>query len=207
MKTFLAFVAPLMAAIVLLDCFLPPDKMDTSVYSSTVTAASGSEIVYNVPLSGGASETCKVSEDTARKLPAQSEVIVATSAIFGRCTGVHPFTEPQDIDRAAFIETAIQYAYRDVYANLDQLQADYPGFTPRIRIWANDPWFLPASTRVYSVQLPKELVLVNPSGRAEAIRKCGATEGYCKTVAPARAMSSAAGTGTQHQVIKPVGSQ
>lgn len=186
MRKFVVFVAALALVLTLLDRLLPPDSLETSVYRSTFDAASGGEIIYNLPLSGGGIASCTVSQDAVRKAPQRSEVVVATSAIFGRCTGVYPFVEPQGMDRAAFINNAIRYAYRDVYANLDELRRDYPGFAPRIRKWGSHAWYLPARTHRYSVQLPKELVILEPSGSARAIRACGATEGDCEVVAPAR---------------------
>ncbi len=184
MHKFLTFVATLALALTLLDRLLPPDRMDTTVHIGTFTAASGGEIVYNVPLTGGGIASCDVSEDTVRQSPAQSEIVVATSAIFGRCTGITPYQEPRGIDRAAFIVNAIRYAYNNVYANLDELRQDYPGFTPSIRLWGDDPWYQPTSARRYSVQLPKELVILDPSGAARTIRACGSTGGYCKAVKP-----------------------
>jgi hypothetical protein len=171
------------AALTLLDRLLPADLLNTTVYASKYSAAAGSEIIYDLPLSGGDIAYCSVSEDTARTLAKNSEVIVATSAIFGRCTGVYPFVEPQGINRTAFINNAIRSAYGGVYANLDDLRRDYPGFTPRIRNWGSHAWFLPDHTRRYSVQLPKALVILKPTGEASAFRACGVTEGDCQVVA------------------------
>ena len=184
MRKFLIFAATLALVLMLLDRLLPPDRMDTTVHSNTFTAASGGEVIYNLPLSGGGIESCSVPQDTVRALPEKNEVVVATSAIFGRCTGVYPSVEPQGVDRTVFIDNAIRCAYHGVYTNLDELRRDYPGFAPRIRKWGSHAWYLPARTHRYSVQLPKELVILEPSGSARAIRACGATEGDCEVVAP-----------------------
>jgi len=190
MKILLAFVATLL----LLDYFLPPDRMDTTTYTSTFSATSGGVIVYGLPLTGGGMASCNVSAEMVREIPERSEVVVASSAIFGRCTGVYPFAEPQGIDRARFVETAIRHAFNDVYASLDELRADYPGFTPRIRFWGSDPWYQPASWRRYSVQLPDELVILDSAGVVRTTRSCGSSEGDCEVVAPAHTERGIVGT-------------
>jgi hypothetical protein len=127
-------------------------------------------------------------------LPNQSDIVVSTSAIFGRCTGVQAFVEPHEVDRPKFIDAAIRYAYQDAYANLKALHVDYPGFTPVIRRWGSDAWFLPVRTRRYSVQLPKALVIMDTAGVPRAMRNCGTSEGRCATVLPSRTGQAAVST-------------
>ena len=194
MNQLFATLATLALALALLDRFLPPDRMDTTAYTSTFSATSGGEIVYGVPLTGGGVASCSVSEGTVRKIPEQSEVVVATSAIFGRCTGVSPLLEPQGINRAAFVETAIRSMYHDVYANLDELHVDYPGFDPRLRFWGDDPWYQAASKRRYSVQLPDGFVIFEPTGVVRKTRYCGYSEAPCEVVAPAHTERGIVGT-------------
>jgi hypothetical protein len=187
MKKALTIAATLVLTIVVLDRLLPPDRLETTVYGSSVSADTRHTLIYDIPDSGGGIASCDVSPATLQQLPNQSDIVVSTSAIFGRCTGVQAFVEPQDIDRPKFIDAAIRFAYQDAYANLKALRGDYPGFTPVIRQWGSDAWFLPASSRRYSVQLPKALVVMDTAGAPKAMRTCGTSEGRCEAVLPARA--------------------
>lgn len=187
MKKALTIAATLVLTIVVLDRLLPPDRLETTVYRRNASADAGHALIYDIPDSGGGIASCAVSPATLEQLPEKSEIVVSSSAIFGRCTGVQAFVEPQDIDRPKFIDAAIRYAYQDAYANLHALRSDYPGFTPVIRQWGGDAWFLPASTQRYSVQLPKALVVMDAAGAPKAMRTCGTSEGRCVAVLPARA--------------------
>jgi hypothetical protein len=186
MQKALTIAATLVLTIVVLDHLLPPDRLETTVYGSSLHADTGPALIYDIPDSGGGIASCAVSPATLQQLPNKSEIVVSTSAIFGRCTGVQAFVEPQDIDRPKFIEAAIRYAYQDAYANLKALSADYPGFTPVIRQWGSDAWFLSANSRRYSVLLPKALVVMDAAGAPKAMRTCGTSEGRCVAVQPAR---------------------
>lgn len=186
MQKALTITATLVLTIVVQDHLLPPDRLETTVYGRSASADAGHALIYDIPDSGGGIASCDVSPANLQQLPNKSEIVVNTSAIFGRCTGVQAFVEPQDVDRPKFIDAAIRYAYQDAYANLNALSADYPGFTPVIRQWGSDAWFLSANSRRYSVQLPKALVIMDIAGVPKAMRTCGTSEGRCVAVQPAR---------------------
>lgn len=192
MTSFLKIAVALFVAILLLDNFLPTEKIQTEVHHSTVGGKSSGEIFYIVPLTGGVMESCAVKEEIVRKFPLNSDIFVEKTAILNRCIGVDLPSVP--IDSARFVETAIRYSYGDIYSSLDELRADYPGFTPRVRLWGSDFWLFPESFRRYSVELPEELVILDTYGTPRATRSCGSVEGDCELVMPAHPEKGIVGT-------------
>ena len=165
-------------ALFFLDSVLPTSKIETSVQS---VDKSKQTIIYNVPLSGGDIDTCSADLDVIETLHHNSPVVIETTAILGKCRATLP-SWPVDVNK--LIRIAVSYASHDNYANIEDLRRDYPGFTPRIRLWREDPWFMPASFRRYSVQLPEKLVIFDPDGNVRTTRTCGTVGGDCEAVAP-----------------------
>ena len=176
-KRFILF-STIFLVLLFFDRFLPTSKIETTVYS---VDKSSQTIIYNVPLTGGGIDTCPTDEEVIETLRHNSPVVVETTAIFRKCRATLP-SWPVDADK--LIRIAVGYASYDNYANIEDLRRDYPGFTPRIRLWREDPWFMPASCRRYSVQLPEKLVIFDPDGNVRTTRTCGTVGGDCEAVAP-----------------------
>ena len=96
-------------------------------------------------------------------------------------------------DDACLINSAIQFSYPSIYADLSDLRKDYPGFTPRVRRWSDDAMFL-FGEGLYAVQMPEEEVLVTVDGKAKAARRCGGSEADCTIIAPDRPELGVVGT-------------
>lgn len=96
-------------------------------------------------------------------------------------------------DKAQLIQSAIQFSYPSIYADLSELRKDYPNFSPRIRRWSDDLIFL-FGEGLYAVQMPEEEVLVTSDGKAKTTRKCGNEEADCVLVKPSNPELGIVGT-------------
>jgi hypothetical protein len=83
------------------------------------------------------------------------------------------------VSDAELIDAAIEAAYQPAYSNLDELRADYPGYTPEIRYWG--AWNLEYQNALlhklvgftrYQVRLPQSTAIVNTAGKVISIQGC-----------------------------------
>jgi hypothetical protein len=170
------------------DHALPTNKIETTVHH---VDKSNRAIIYNVSLSGGGVESCSVDDGIIAKLHPNCPIVIETTAILGKCKATLP-SWPVEADK--LIKVAVRYASYGNYANIEQLRKDYPGFTPRIRLWGEDHWFMPVSFRRYSVQMPKKLVIFDSDGNFLTTRDCGTVGGDCKPVTPVHPERGMVGT-------------
>ncbi|MGP4849130.1 hypothetical protein ACTXGQ_33855 [Marinobacter sp. 1Y8] len=184
-------VAAIPLLIIFWDGVLPSSKQEVHVLY--VDEAS-SEVRYVIPLSGGGVGSCTASPEVLNALQPTDSAVIYESALFSSCSA-HVPDWPVDID--LHLQRAISFAYQDRYQTLNELMQDFPGFVPKLRLWEKEHWFLPESSRRYSVQMPKELVIFNTEGKALFAARCGTEGGYCETVSPISAPASA--QGHQHE--------
>jgi hypothetical protein len=83
------------------------------------------------------------------------------------------------VSDAELIDAAIKAFYQPAYSNLDELRADYPGYTPEIRYWG--AWNLEYQNALlhklvgytrYQVRLPQSTAIVNTAGKVVSIQGC-----------------------------------
>lgn len=60
MQKTLIITATLVLSLVVLDSLLPPDRLETTVYGSSVRADDGHALIYDIPDSGGGIASCDV---------------------------------------------------------------------------------------------------------------------------------------------------
>lgn len=175
-------------AVIILDSTLPTNKMETRV--SSIDTSNG-RLTYVIPLTAGDVDKCSADKNVMAALSRNSQVVIEKTALFERCNASLP-SWPVDVDK--FVQRAVRRTSADNYANIEALRIDYPGFTPHIRLWGDDPWYLSARLRRYSVQMPEEVVIFDPDGNVTTTRTCGTVGGYCKIVSPIHPERAIVGT-------------
>jgi hypothetical protein len=184
-------IAAIFVAVLLLDNILPTRKIITEV--SYQDNKSSREISYFLPGTGGDTGSCEVPEADVKNFPLNTDIVVERTMILNRCIEV--YLNPGPIDSAKFIDATIKSfsLYGDNYKNLEELRIDYPGFTPRVRLWAEDDWTF-GEINYYSVNIPEYLVIYNKDGTWNNTRKCGFVGGNCQIIAPAHPEKGIVGT-------------
>ncbi len=146
-------------------------------------------ILYVVPLTAGATESCPASTDTFVNLLENDEIVVLRTSILNRCAGVRKMIcrgilcsfRTEKINARNLLQEAINLEYKGQYQAVSELAADFPGYYPEVRRWPDirHSSFPPR----YSVRLPDRLMIFDMTGTYLTTRHCGAAEGLCKNVA------------------------
>jgi hypothetical protein len=168
-------ILSILVTIFLLDSLLPTTKWETTYFNK-----SNDSVTFVIPGTGGGTDSCAAKD--IQTLPSQGDIVIETTAILKRCSAHSP---SWPIDTNKFVENAIRDTYHGIYSNLNELRKDYPRYTPSVRLCGKAYWFLPASSRLYSVQLPEKLLILDSSGERSKQSSCEppSNEGY-KIVAP-----------------------
>lgn len=111
------------------------------------------------------------------------------------------WTHMRRLSEEELINAAIRFKYPRIYANIEELRADYSKFRPDVLYWKsltddqpNQFWEKFVGNKLFNIRLPDAVVIVNADGQPLFSRRCSENSWCSPTIAPDKPLLGIVGT-------------